>query len=72
MRGDGHVPECETPEGCRVPPPGAEGAQVLEMRSLVHDLRGLMSPEGVLMMLGARLSDLRLLAAIERVLGEDA
>jgi len=62
---DGLTPECETEDGCLVPAVDQKGLRVLEMRSLLVQLRPLVDPGTVLRMCDADLDDLKLLAIIE-------
>jgi hypothetical protein len=67
---DGLTPECETAEGCPIPPLDAPGRRALEMRALILRLSKLVDPGSVLRMCGADLEDLALLARIEDELND--
>lgn len=67
---DHAMPRCETPAGCLIPPLGPEEERVMEMRSLIIRLGGLVSPEAVLCRYGVTVRDLELLAYLQETLEE--
>jgi hypothetical protein len=65
---DGEPPECETGEGCKVPPLSARGVRAMELRRRLFALGPLTGPEAVLREYGATKGDLDLLLAAEEEL----
>lgn len=62
---DGIIPDCETDRGCLIPELEQEGRRILEIRSLIVRLAGVVDAGTVLRMAAADLDDLALLAVVE-------
>jgi hypothetical protein len=65
---DGEPPECETGEGCKVPPLLLSGLRAMELRRRLVALGPLTGPEAVLREYGATRDDLDMLLAAEEEL----
>lgn len=63
-------PPCQAGEACLVPPMGAEGLRIMELRGLLLSLRDLVDPGTVCRLAGADLEDLQMLARVETILKE--
>lgn len=62
---DGLTPDCHTERGCIIPPPGDDGVRILEIRSLLLRLRGVVDPGTICRLCGVDRDDLELLALVE-------
>lgn len=69
---DGLEPECTAGAGCPIPAPGEAGARILEIRSLLLSLRGVIDPETICRLCGIDRDDLELLARVEAEIRENA
>lgn len=61
------APQCDK---CPIPALDADNVRVMEMRSMIVSLKGLMDASVVVKAFGATMDDMRLLAALEREMVE--
>ena len=65
---DGGLPDCETGNGCTIPPLDENGRRIMDMREKLVKLKDLIDPGTILNLYGATRDDLDLLIKVEELM----